>query len=184
MEIGREVAISYTISEDVALACMTVDDAGYQPSSSRPGTRLWFTSRRSWGRAGRFLAAKRRSTLRTTAHQRALFRQVSSGMSRWRARATQSTDQMVGNTGPIATFTLAVPGPAHGVSNVMSDSGICGSSGLSGQASSAAERYGYEWCPLLAPARGRNMMLAALADVTTGSATRPSHTCRRWSASR
>ena len=33
---------------------------------------------------------------------------------------------MVGITGPTITFTRAVPGPAHGVSNVTSDSGMCG----------------------------------------------------------
>lgn len=76
---------------------------------------------------------------------------------------------MVGITGPTITFTRAVPGPAHGVSNVTSDSGMCGMSGLPGQASSAADRYGYEWCSLLAPARGRNMMLVALTVATTAA---------------
>ncbi len=76
---------------------------------------------------------------------------------------------MVGITGPTITFTRAVPGPAHGVSNVTSDSGMCGTSELPGQASSAADRYGYEWCSLLAPARGRNMMLVALTVATTAA---------------
>ena len=47
---------------------------------------------------------------------------------------------MVGSPGPTITFTRAVPGPACGVSNVTSDSGMCGMSGLPGQASSAADR--------------------------------------------
>ena len=40
---------------------------------------------------------------------------------------------MVGITGPTITFTRAVPGPARGVSNVTSDSGMCGMSGLPGR---------------------------------------------------
>ena len=61
-------------------------------------------------------------------------------------------------------FVRAVPGADDGVSKVMSRSGMCGMcgrSGVSARASSAADRYRDEWCPLLASARGTNMKLAA-----------------------
>lgn len=47
---------------------------------------------------------------------------------------------MVGITGPTITFTRAVPGPARGVSNVTSDSGMCGMSGLPGRQADLARR--------------------------------------------
>jgi hypothetical protein len=113
-------------------SCQGQADRQHQQSAStRPDLRPTFLVRiegiSRW--TGLNLAIQHRARQANDAHQWVSSHQVTRYVPRSARPPTHSTDQMVGSTGPTTTFTRAVPGPAHHVSNVMSGSGMCGRRG-------------------------------------------------------